>query len=148
MMFISSISVRLNFVLVLNQIPCCEVNALILLISICRSMYTIDWDSGRLLSPFKYVINFFTLIIVIIINIKVPCDTFSQSWFQLWVVFYLYTRFCIPISHTCTRFHHKANGEPVENICEAVCCTHVFSWINKGLLGLSKLSGTNHVQIH
>lgn len=38
-------------------------------------MYTIDWDSGRLLSSFKILITFFTLIFFYI-DIKVICDTF------------------------------------------------------------------------
>jgi len=78
-------------------------------------------------------------------------DEIVDGWlglFQLWLVLHIYSRICLLVSDLSVRLHKQANGEPMENLCQAFCCAYGVSWPNKGIFGFSELPCTNHVQIH
>lgn len=66
---------------------------------------------------------------------------------QLWLVLHICARICVSVSDLPARLHHQANGESVEDLCEAFCCSYGVPWTYKRLLGFSQLSGAAHVQI-
>lgn len=68
--------------------------------------------------------------------------------FQLWLVFHIYSRIRVPVSALCPRLHPQANGEPMEDICEALCCPYGFPWTYQRISGFPKLPCTAYVQIH
>ncbi|QHO31524.1 hypothetical protein HN51_019717 [Arachis hypogaea] len=55
--------------------------------------------------------------------------------FQLWLVLHIYSRVCLPFPDLPSRLHKQANGESMENLCEAFSCSYGFSWPNKGVSG-------------
>lgn len=71
-----------------------------------------------------------------------------DSLLQLWLVLHIYTRICVSISDLSPRLHHEANGEPMEDLCEAIGCAYGFTWTYQRLLGLSQLPSTANVQIN
>lgn len=68
--------------------------------------------------------------------------------FQLRLVLHLYSRICLLGSNLPPRLHKQANGVPMENLCEAFCCSCGFPWPNTRIFGFSQLPCTTHVQIH
>lgn len=64
---------------------------------------------------------------------------------QLWMVFHICARICVPDAHLCKWFHHKADGEPVEDLCETFCSSYGLQWINKGISRFPQLPSPNHV---
>jgi len=50
--------------------------------------------------------------------------------FQLWLVFHICTRICVLGAYILAGFHPQANGEPMENLLETLCCSYGFSWVD------------------
>ncbi|QHO39731.1 ATP-dependent DNA helicase Q-like [Arachis hypogaea] len=53
----------------------------------------------------------------------------------LWLVLHIYSRVCLPFPDLPSRLHKQANGESMENLCEAFSCSYGFSWPNEGVSG-------------
>lgn len=69
-------------------------------------------------------------------------------FFQLWLVFHICSRICLSVSALYPRLHPKANGKPMEDLCETLCCPYGFTWTHQRVSGLPKLPSATHVQIH
>lgn len=54
---------------------------------------------------------------------------------QLWMVFHFCSRICLPVSSICPRLHSQANGEPMEDVREALCRPDGLPWTYQGLSG-------------
>ncbi|XP_057463511.1 uncharacterized protein LOC130753447 isoform X3 [Actinidia eriantha] len=46
------------------------------------------------------------------------------------------------------RFHRQGNGEPVENVLEALRGSYGFAWVKQRILSFSQLPGKTNVQIY
>lgn len=107
---------------------------------IFRNMCIIGYNSGKgiILVLFLFWHSISTCLFMCFVN----------SLFQLWLVLHICTRICVSFSDLPPRLHHQANGEPMEDLCEAICCAYGFPWSYQRLPGFSQLSCTAHVQIN
>lgn len=64
------------------------------------------------------------------------------------MVLHIYSRICLSLPDLPPRLHEQAHGEPMEDLCQALCRPHEFTWSNKGFLGFPQLPCSDNVQVH
>ncbi|KAG9159497.1 hypothetical protein Leryth_025833 [Lithospermum erythrorhizon] len=62
----------------------------------------------------------------------------------LWLVLHLYSIMGLSSTNAPTGLHFQANGKSLEDLCEALCSPHGFTWTHQGVFGISQLPGTDH----